>query len=222
MHGHSRVAQAFPTSYLQTLRRRLRGSPHFAVHTLNRDFVATRGFSVVFRRDSLPEVERAFPYLVPYLERVLRADCNAFYLNPLELRQGSRVDPHVDRSLRAYCPVVEPPAVVSVLYVEVPPALVGGELVLKRGRRPLARIRPAENTLVFFEGDLTHSIEPVASPTARLSLVCEQYALGAAELERIPALAVETRARPQAGPGGPAPLIPGAPPRGRTRRDARP
>ena len=33
------------------------------------------------------------------LQRALRPDCNAFYLNPLQLESGSRVDPHIDRSL---------------------------------------------------------------------------------------------------------------------------
>lgn len=195
MHGHSRVANAFPPPYLGSLRRAIRASPYFTVNTLNRDFVATRGFSVVFRRSALEEVQHAFPFFAPYLERALRPDANAFYLNPLELQRGSRVDPHVDRSLRAYCPTVEPPAAVSVLYIEVPAGLVGGALVLRRGRKHLARIVPAENTLLVFEGDLTHAIEPVESATARLSLVCEQYCLPDAELERIPDLAIESRAR---------------------------
>lgn len=195
MQGHTRVADAFPPSYLRTLRRSIRASPYFTVNTLNRDFVATRGFSVVFRRSALEEVLRAFPFFAPYLGRALLPDANAFYLNPLELQRGSRVDPHVDRSLRAYCPTVEPPAAVSVLYVEVPAGLVGGALVLQRGRKHLARVTPTENTLLTFEGDLTHSIEPVESSTPRLSLVCEQYCLPDAELERIPSLAIESRAR---------------------------
>jgi hypothetical protein len=194
MHGNTRVANAFPPSYLGTLRRAIRASPCFTTNTLNRDFVATRGFSVVFRRSALEAVQRAFPFFTPYLGRALVPEANAFYLNPLELQRGSRVDPHVDRSLRAYCPTVEPPAVVSVLYVEVPLALVGGALVLQRGRKLLARIPPTENTLLCFEGDLTHSVEPVTSATPRLSLVCEQYCLPPEELERIPVLAIETRA----------------------------
>lgn len=195
MPAHVVQRAAFEPSYLRRLARALLGSPHFTTHTLNRDFVLTKGFSLVFRGDSRGEVVRAFPVLAPYLERALRPDCNAFYLNPLLLGRGSRVDPHVDRSLRSYCKTVQPPVSVSVLYIAISPALEGGELVLARGRRELARVRPVENTLLHFDGDLTHSIEPVTSPGQRLSLVCEQYVLEDSELELVPAYAIETRAR---------------------------
>lgn len=195
MPAHTEHPQAFPARYLRQLEGQIRAAPCFTTNTLNRDFVGTKGFSVVFRAESRGQVERAFPFFQPYLARALRADCNAFYLNPLLLERGSRVDPHVDRSLRSYCKEVLPPLCVSVLYVAVPASLVGGALVLARGKRHLARIQPSANTLVFFEGDLTHSIERVESTGARLSLVCEQYALLPEELERIPAFAIESRAR---------------------------
>jgi hypothetical protein len=195
LRAHTEVTPAFEPAYLRRLKRAIHSSPYFTTNTLNRDFVGTKGFSIVFRREGQAEVERTFPFVVPYLERVLRPDCNAFYLNPLELGQGSRVDPHVDRSLRSYCKEVPPPLCVSVLYVEVHPAMTGGVLVLARGRRHLARIQPQTNTLVTFEGDLTHGIERVESPGERLSLVCEQYLLTEAELSAIPSFAVETRAR---------------------------
>jgi hypothetical protein len=193
--AHHEHPQAFPPAYLRALARGIRASPYFTTNTLNRDFVGTRGFSVVFRADGRAEVERAFPYFAPYLERAARADCNAFYLNPLALERGSHVDPHVDRSLRSYVKVVLPPACVSVLYVEVPAKIEGGALVLARGKKHLARIRPATNLLIEFEGDLLHSIERVESQGERLSLVCEQYALPEDELERVPRYALETRAR---------------------------
>jgi hypothetical protein len=195
MPAHVEHSSAFPPAYLRSLARRIRAAPCFTAHTLNRDFVGTQGFSVVFRAGGRATVARDFPYFEPYLERVLRADCNAFYLNPLLLRRGSRVDPHIDRSLRSYAKDVLPPVTVSVLYVQAPPTLSGGELVLARGKKTLARVRPVENTLLFFDGDLTHSIEPVTSEGERLSLVCEQYALEPDELERVPEFVVETRAR---------------------------
>jgi len=195
MPAHSLVAPAFPPAYLAELKRAIRASPYFTANTLNRDFVKTRGFSVVFRAAARARVEREFPVFQAYLARALRADCNAFYLNPLELERGSRVDPHVDRSLRSYCPTVVTPTAVSVLYVDVPAGMDGGELVLARGKRELARIKPRANTLLEFEGDLTHSIERVESAGARLSLVCEQYALTEEELEAVPEYALESRAR---------------------------
>jgi len=195
MPAHALHPNAFPIAYLRSLKRQISASPYFTTNTLNRDFVRTRGFSVVFRAGARQQVVRAFPFFEPYLERALRPDCNAFYLNPLQLGLGSRVDAHVDRSLRSYCKEVPVPVTVSVLYVDVPRELGGGALVLARGEKHLGRLRPVANTLLFFEGDLTHSIEPVESEGVRLSLVCEQYCLDADELERIPRFTIETRAR---------------------------
>ena len=116
MSGYTAAPQAFSPEYLRTLREQIRKCPYFTVNNLNRDFVATRGFSVVFRRQRLPHVVEQFPWAGPYLQQALRDDCNAFYLNPLELEAGSRVDPHIDRSLRGYCAEVDPPMIVTVLY----------------------------------------------------------------------------------------------------------
>jgi hypothetical protein len=195
MNAFSTQPSAFAPDYLSGLRRQIRASKYFAVNTLNRDFVGTRGFSVVFRRAAIGRVEREFPFFKPYLDRALDAGCNAFYLNPLQLVAGSRVDPHIDRSLLTYYAEIDPPYRVSVLYVEVPRAMRGGDLVLARGKKSLGRVTPTENTLVVFDGDLIHSVERVDSDGARLSLVCEQYRLTDEELEKIPEFVVETRAR---------------------------
>jgi hypothetical protein len=195
MSVYTERRDAFAPAYLKSLRSRILGSPYLSADPLNRDFVGARGFAVVFRRESRERVVREFPYFEGYLASALRDDCNAFYLNPLCLQRGSRVDPHVDRSLRAYCPTVATPLTVSVLYVEVPPEMRGGELVLQRGRRHLARVKPIANTLLCFGGDLTHSVERVEADGARLSVVCEQYQLTPGELESIPSFLVETRTR---------------------------
>ncbi len=184
---------AFSSSYLGKLKAKILACPYFTVNNLNRDFVGTKGFSIVFRRSHLTEVQQQFPYFKSYLDRVAQPDCNAFYLNPLWLQQGSRVDPHIDRSLRSYCEAITPPLVVSVLYVDVPADLQGGELVLQANKRQVGKIRPQANTLVFFQGDLTHSVNPVTSVGVRLSLVCEQYSLTEAELSEIPELQLESR-----------------------------
>ena len=167
--------------------------PYFTVNNLNRDFVGTKGFSLVFRRSHLQNVEQRFPYFKPYLNRVMQPECNAFYLNPLLLKHGSRVDPHIDRSLRSYCKTIAPPLMVSVLYIEVPENLEGGELVLRSHKCQLGQIRPQTNTLLFFQGDLTHSINPVISSGTRLSLVCEQYSLDDDQLGEIPEFQLESR-----------------------------
>jgi len=184
----------FSISYLSELEGQIRACPYFAVNNLNRDFVNTKGFSLVFQRSGLAEVEQRFPFFKQYLAIALQPECNAFYLNPLLLKTGSRVDPHIDRSLRSYCKTVEPPAQVSVLYVRVPDDLQGGELILHNGKRQVAHIQPQTNTLLWFQGDLTHSINPVTSSANRLSLVCEQYRLSESELRDIPEFTLESRA----------------------------
>ena len=166
---------------------------YLAVNNLNRDFVGTKGFSVVFRRSHLEKVTQRFPFFRAYLEQALQPDCNAFYLNPLVLGAGSRVDPHIDRSLRSYCKTINPPQVVSVLYIQIPPDMQGGELVLRNRKQQVGQIKPEVNKLIIFQGDLTHSVNAVKTPSIRLSLVCEQYSLEASELLDIPDFAIESR-----------------------------
>ena len=190
---YSQYPDAFTPSYLSELQGQILACPHFTVNNLNRDFVKTKGFSIAFRRTQISEVERMFPYFKPYLDRSLQAECNAFYLNPLLLQTGSRVDPHIDRSLRSYCKTIAPPLLVSVLYVQVPRDIQGGELVLANRHRSVAQIRPCANTLILFQGDLTHSVNPVSCSGIRLSLVCEQYRLDAEELREIPEMQIESR-----------------------------
>ncbi|HEY9826115.1 MAG TPA: 2OG-Fe(II) oxygenase [Stenomitos sp.] len=185
--------EVFSPSYLNKLKLRILASQYFAVNNLNRDFINTKGFSVVFRRSHLASVTEQFPFFARYLEAALLPDCNAFYLNPLLLQMGSRVDPHIDRSLRSYCKTIEPPAMVSVLYVKVPSDLEGGELVLRSRQRQVGCIRPKVNSLVWFQGDLTHSVNAVANKGDRLSLVCEQYSLEEHQLEEIPEFKLESR-----------------------------
>jgi predicted 2-oxoglutarate/Fe(II)-dependent dioxygenase YbiX len=184
---------AFPSNYLKALCGEIQACSYLAVNNLNRDFVNTKGFSVVFQRSHLTKVTQQFPFFKPYLDLALQPNCNAFYLNPLLLKEGSRVDPHVDRSLRSYCKTIEPPTIVSVLYVQVPANLEGGELILHCQKRQVGKIKPQTNTLLYFEGDLTHSINVVKTPGNRLSLVCEQYSLSEAELSEIPQFTVESR-----------------------------
>ncbi|MES1022986.1 2OG-Fe(II) oxygenase [Gloeocapsa sp. BRSZ] len=184
---------AFPSNYLKTLCGEIQACSYFAINNLNRDFVNTKGFSVVFQRSHLAKVTQQFPFFKSYLDLALQPTCNAFYLNPLLLQEGSRVDPHIDRSLRSYCKTIEPPAIVSVLYVQVPPNLQGGELVLCCNKRQVGQIKPQTNTLLYFQGDLTHSVNAVKTPGTRLSLVCEQYSLNEVELSEIPQFTVESR-----------------------------
>ncbi|MBD2344240.1 2OG-Fe(II) oxygenase [Anabaena subtropica] len=193
MKHYQQQPNAFPSEYLNNLWGEIQACPYFAINNLNRDFVGTKGFSVVFRRSHISTVEQKFPYFQSYLDLALQPECNAFYLNPLLLKEGSRVDPHIDRSLRSYCKTIEPPMFVSVLYVRVPENMEGGELVLKSHKRQLGQIKPQTNTLLHFQGDLTHSVNAVKTPGNRLSLVCEQYSLSDEELADIPEFTIESR-----------------------------
>jgi hypothetical protein len=193
---------AFAADYLNDLQGEILSCPYFAVNNLNRDFIGTKGFSVVFQRSGLSEVEQRFPFFKPYLNVALQPNCNAFYLNPLLLKTNSRVDPHIDRSLRSYCKTIEPPVMVSVLYVHVPPVFQGGELVLRHNKRQVGQIRPELNMLIYFQGNLTHSVNEVTTPGTRLSLVCEQYSLDETELRDIPKFTLESRAMKPEGKVG--------------------
>ena len=194
MNYYKTSENAFPLDYLSQLQGQILNCPYFAVNNLNRDFIGTKGFSLVFQRSGLNKIEQQFPFLKTYLSIALESNCNAFYLNPLLLKTGSRVDPHIDRSLRSYCKTIEPPALVSVLYIQVPTTLNGGELVLCHNKRQVGQIRPKMNTLLYFQGNLTHSVKEVTSPGTRLSLVCEQYNLSETELLEIPEFTIESRA----------------------------
>jgi hypothetical protein len=193
MNYYSTSRNLFSSDYLSSLQGEILACSYFTTNNLNRDFVGTKGFSVVFRRSHIEKVEIKFPFFKPYLQLALMPHCNAFYLNPLQLKSGSRVDPHIDRSLRSYCKTIEPPEIVSVLYVNVPKDLEGGELVLSDRKRPVGKINPQANTLIHFQGHLTHSVNAVKSAGLRLSLVCEQYCLEEVELLKIPEFTIESR-----------------------------
>lgn len=193
MPAHEERPQALPDAVLRELALQIRKCKWFTTNNLNRDFVGTRGFSIAFHATARAQVVAEFPWLLPYLDLALRPDCNAFYLNPLQLELGSRVDPHIDRSLHAYCLDIDPPVQVSVLYLDVPAGMIGGELELRRGRKFLARVRPQPGLFVRFDGDLMHGVNRVDTKGLRLSLVCEQYALDERELAQVPEYRIESR-----------------------------
>ena len=167
---------------------------------------------MTFTHEGRPSLVSRFPALLRFLElalvapelrgwplRLLRgrpAPPNAFFLNVLAIPPGAGVGRHVDGTLQEATGLPElTPAVVSVLYLQVP-AGPGGRLRLFRGPRCLASISPREGTLVHFDGALSHEVEPVADSAGalRLSVVCEQYVLEPAALARVPRFRVESKA----------------------------
>lgn len=196
----TQLEQLLAESQHLALRRTILDSPWLAATTLNQRFAATWGFSVAFQRSGLARVGAEFPAFVPYLEKVVEADYNAFFLNPLVIFRGGQVMPHVDCSLRSYTAPLEPPCPgkVSVYYVQVPPQFVGGALVLSQGGRQMAEIQPRENLLVQFDGALMHHVVPFEGQgepdleRSRISLVCEHYRLPEELLIRIPEFHLES------------------------------
>lgn len=178
---------AFAPHELATLRRDILASPFLGGSRLSTSFDGTRGFSLVFTRDGLTRAGAELPYLVPYLERSLRPGCNAFYLNPLVMERGAAIAPHVDCTLAPYLGRPLTPAIVGVLYVDVPDDLRGGELVICDDGREVGRVAPRAGTLLYFGGRLQHHVTAVHTGSTRLSLVCEQYKLAGDDLARIPA-----------------------------------
>lgn len=164
-------------AYLTALEGALLASPHFGPSPLGSEFVDTKGFSIVFRRSALGRVIEQFPYLEAFLAACMFRSSNAFYVNPLMLHRGSRVDPHVDCRLVATQDVRIVPTLVSVLYVRAAPEMKGGALRLAAGRPDEIVVRPARSDLLHFVGKLVHSVDPIESDHERISVVCEQYHL---------------------------------------------
>lgn len=82
---------------------------------------------------------------------------------------------------------------VSVLYIDVPADLSGGELILRDRKKQVGQVKPQANAVLYFQGNLTHSVNAVKTTGNRLSLVCEQYRLESNQLLDIPEFIVESR-----------------------------
>jgi predicted 2-oxoglutarate/Fe(II)-dependent dioxygenase YbiX len=150
------------------------------------EFVDTMGFSVVFRRESIGAVLEILPCLSPYFERTLFDSCNAFYLNPVLMRQRSRVDAHIDCRLISGSNIRIIPNLVSVLYVAVSEDSIGGSLILNVDSEHEIALSPKAGELVHFLGQLVHRVTELETDSKRLSLVCEQYNLSEESLREFP------------------------------------
>ncbi len=193
---HRTEAEALAPAATRALCQAVLDSPYLAQTDLNSGFSGTYGFSFIFRRTGLPQAVQIMPELQPYLDKVLLPQANAFFLNPLLIRQGAGVAAHADKTLRSWTQPDEPPFPlrVSVLYLQVPAALQGGELIFRRFGLKLVRIQPRFNTLVEFAGHILHEVTPMSNSAeeARISLVCEQYQLQEDLLELVPEFSMDS------------------------------
>jgi len=183
---YSLKSNAFPLDYLKSLEDLILSCPYLAENYTNDNFAGTKEFSLVFKRSGIREVERNFPSLEPYLRIALNSECNAFNLNALVIKEKSCVKPHVDSILNKDSKAITIATIVSILYVKVPPDLQGGELVFYKHGHQVCKIQPETNTLLYFRGDLIHSVNEVKTSQARISLVCDQYKLSETHLQQIP------------------------------------
>jgi hypothetical protein len=188
---YSRRDNLFSPKYLDELRSQIILSPYLSNSQLSESFADTKGFSIIFKRSSIEQVEKHFPYLSGYFKEVLKSSCNAFYLNTLILESGNSVAEHTDCSISSYDMIYTNPFLVSVFYVDIPNDLQGGELVIKVKEEEL-QIKPQINTLIFFLGNLGHKVNKVKSSQPRISLVCEQYNLNAERLQKIPEFEIKS------------------------------
>ncbi|WP_198288378.1 FkbM family methyltransferase [Chamaesiphon minutus] len=193
--GYAQRFDCLSAAELQHLAQTITTSPYLAASQLSTNFQGSRGFSVIFTRSGIDRVKEHFPGFAPYLDKALKSACNAFYLNPLLLDEGMGVEPHVDCSISSYDMVLTIPKIVSVLYVQVPEDTIGGELILRTEQRLIGTIVPQTNKLVYFVGQLLHSVNPVHCSSSRISLICEQYHLSEDRLKNIPEFEIKSAAK---------------------------
>jgi Rps23 Pro-64 3,4-dihydroxylase Tpa1-like proline 4-hydroxylase len=183
---YSLKSKVFPLDYLKSLENLILSCPYLDENYTNDNFAGTKEFALTFKRSGIGEVERNFPSLEPYLRIALNSECNAFNLNALVIKGGSCVKPHVDSIINKDSKAITIATIVSVLYVKVPPDLQGGELVFYKHGHQVGKIQPEANTLLYFRGDLIHSVNEVKSSQVRISMVCDQYKLSESHLQGIP------------------------------------
>lgn len=191
----ARAGNVLGETELAALKEGILASEYLGPSPLGKEFVNSKGFSVVFRRDRIESVGHHFPYLCPLLDLALFEACNAFYINPLILEGSSRVDPHIDCRLIGDGDVRLIPNLVSVFYVEVPRDIVGGSLVLNVGKESEVVLQPDSNEVIHFLGDVVHAVTEIRASCTRMSVVCEQYNLTGDNLAGFPSFCVLTDCR---------------------------
>lgn len=193
-----RTPEALPVETVEAIRSAILGSSLLGESNLTGQFSGTYGFSITFRREAVSQVTARFPAFAPFLDAALLPGCDAFLLNPLLIQDGRGVAAHIDRSLSAYGASIGCPIAVSVLYVQVPTPLAGGELRLYHRGARVAALTPLPRSLVTFRGDMVHEVVAVeagapALASARISLVVEQYRVPEALKAGVPPFELRNR-----------------------------
>jgi hypothetical protein len=195
---YHRTPEAFPARTVEAIRSAILDSSLLDESNLSQQFSGTYGFSITFHREAVSNVTARFPAFAPFLEKALLPNCDVFLLNPLLVQNGRKVAAHIDRSLEFYSKGIGCPVAVSVLYVQVPEQLAGGELRLYHRGQQVAALPPLPRSLVMFRGDVMHEVVSIGAGaaelgSARISLVVEQYRVPEAVRARVPRFEVRTR-----------------------------
>ena len=180
-------------------------------------FGGTRGVVLHFTRaafgDAYAFKHPAYQWLYEgVLKELLDDRCDAFVFNILVVPPGRDVNKtvgvgsHVDQTLMQPSTQREQTAYsVSVAYLQVPPSLNGGELVVA-GRSHA----PREGSVLVFRGDQSHRVKAFCietegdcavdqtPETKRISFVLEQYRVVPEKLKRTPAFVIAPTATEQA------------------------
>jgi len=106
---------------------------------------------------------------------------------------------HVDETIRKYLDYEDDeikfhPEVVSVLYLDIPKCIKGGELIVLGSYNQIIKYKPQNNRLLYFKGDYTHGVKGYSmnkcKGNKRLSLVLEIYDLNEYNYSLLPKIAV--------------------------------
>lgn len=185
-----------PPDDFRALSKSLPTHPLISKNNLSEEsFNSTEGWVLKFNGESVQNVRSnpLFQLAVPYIDRVLVPEANAFVFNLLVCKESSNeiaVKPHFDNTvgLKAkFGPRSDTYLAhqVNVLYTSVPVGVKGGDLevwAIGTDRAPengKVVVKPAENLMVTFRGDAVHQVRGFKSPgkDQRISLVLEQYKL---------------------------------------------
>lgn len=180
----------FSAEYLEHLKHSVLHSPYLSKSNLfYQSFGQSTGFKLIATPDTLKAVCQFFPYIKPYLVKALRSDCNVYFINALLVSKGAEIKMHLDSSIKKNLW----PLCVTVFYVQADESMQGGELFLQKTpdqAEPDLFIKPKENAMITFKGNLFHGVLPIKSDTMRVSLVCEQYQVPPEQLYQVPALQI--------------------------------
>jgi Rps23 Pro-64 3,4-dihydroxylase Tpa1-like proline 4-hydroxylase len=186
----------FSSEYLGKLKNEFLRSNLLTKNHLNYNFSTTKGFSIIFKKEEISTVKEKFPFIVDYLDKIVDPKSTAFYLNILVMELNSKVDKHIDHSLRSYYEKIDLPVSVTVLYVSIP-KMLGGNLIFYDRENFIKEIKPKNNDLVVFAGHLKHEITEIfecEKNEQRISLICEQYILNQNLLSKVPSFLIKSTA----------------------------